>query len=269
MSSFIRSNSVSKLRSGFYLDNFLPSLDNSLILIKEDEYSYIHEYLLNTFLSEGVHNKESNILAVSKDKIEIYDQVSNLNTQGGKLNDQGSKMYIAWRYSSISSSLNSSYKYSLSNKIEYKNDLIKEVFVDNLIEKLRSTEGFRVSICSLFSPSCSKVNIERSLYDLKKVVRENKHTCMVSVPTYLYEDINFNQYFDSVMSLDSNIFNNYLPNYKAVIYFEKIGLFKKIRENETDTFKFGIKFCKDRLVIEKIDIPPEDIDGEKKGCSSF
>ncbi|KAK6089623.1 hypothetical protein P3W45_001389 [Vairimorpha bombi] len=268
MSSFIRSNSVSKKKSGFYLDNFLPSLDNSLILIKEDEYSYIHEYLLNTFLSEGVHNKESNILAVGKNKIEIYDQVSNLNNKDSKINDQVSKMYIAWRYSSNSSS-NSSSKYSLSNKLEYKNEVLKEVSLDSLINKLKSTEGYRISIYSLFSPSCTKIDIERSLYELKKVVRKNKHICLVSVPTYLYEDINFNQYFDSVMSLDSNIFDNYLPNYKAVIHFEKINLYKRIRENENDTFKFGIKFSKDRLVIEKIDIPPEDIEVEKKSCSSF
>ncbi|WUR03355.1 elongator complex protein 4 [Vairimorpha necatrix] len=267
MSSFIRNQNLKKRKTGIPIfDTFINTLDNGIfILIKEDEYSYMHNFLLNIFMSEGVHENEKNLLTVNKDGLpEIYDRIDNL-----ECTEQLSKMYIAWRYKDLRRK-NEECEYSLTNYLEAKHErlLKKDTTLSNIISKLKNTKNFRISLYSLFSPSYDCENIEKNLYEIRKFIRENNHICMVSIPTFFYPNINFNQFFDVVLSLDSNIFTGYLPNYKAILHFEKISLVNKIRENQIDTFKYGIKFSKNRIIIEKIDIPPEDI-AESNGCMNF
>lgn len=272
MSSFVRSNAFNKKTIGIpLLDKIITHLEEGmLILIKEDEYSYMHQFLINTWISEGVYNNENKILIVNKDnkmenkKFEVYRHMSNIDKE-----KKTSKMYIAWRYANIQLN-NENSKFSLINKLTYSNNVLvgNETTMHSIKEYLNSDTNCRVAIYSLFSPSYDTSNIEKDLFNLKKIIRQQKHICFISIPTFFYENIIFNQYFDIVVSLDSNIYNNYLSNYKAVIYLEKLSIYKNLYENANDTFKFGIKFIKDKLVLEKIDIPPEDIE-LTKDCKEF
>lgn len=268
MSSFIRNAATKKRKTGItVLDKFINTLEpGTIVLIKEDEYSFIHNYLLNIFLSEGVCENESRILAVSiNGPVEIY-QVDNEKV----CDEQLSKMYIAWRYNNLRPD-KSDCKFLLTDKLDYRHDLMakNDITVDNIIERLNSCSNYRVALFSLFSPSYKVNNIYQALYNIRKAVRLHGHVCMISIPTFFYDKVIFDQYFDIVMSLDSNFFTNLLPNYKAIIHFEKITFLNKIRENNTDTYKFGIKFYKNKLVIEKIDIPPVDIEQPSIDCRSF
>lgn len=241
-----------------------------LILIKEDEFSYIHQHLLNIWISEGVYNKENKILIVNKDnnfenkKFEIYK-----HTNSSDLESKVSKMYIAWRYADTKLN-NKNCKFSLIDKLDYKEDVLvgNEVTIESMFNYLKEDDSCRLAIYSLFSPSYDITNMEKNLYNLKKIIRQQKHVCFMSIPTFFYDNIIFDQFFDIVMSLDSNIFNSILTNYKAVLHIEKISMYKDVHENQNDTFKFGIKFDKDKLVLEKIDIPPDDIE-VVKDCKDF
>ncbi|EQB62000.1 hypothetical protein NAPIS_ORF00417 [Vairimorpha apis BRL 01] len=187
-----------------------------LILIKEDEYSYMHQFLINTWISEGVYNNENKILIVNKDN-----KMENKNSN---------KMYIAWRYANIQLN-NENSKFSLINKLTYSNNVLvgNETTMHSIKEYLNSDTNCRVAIYSLFSPSYDTSNIEKDLFNLKKIIRQQKH---------------------------------------IFIYLEKLSIYKNLYENANDTFKFGIKFIKDKLVLEKIDIPPEDIE-LTKDCKEF
>lgn len=263
MSSFKKAQERVKIQTGIPLiDQVLGKLSpGSMILIKEDEFSYIHNILLNTFISEGRRSKEKNILVAAENKsnVNFYE----VNTQNEVENDL-KKMFIAWRYSNLKLE-SPDYKFSLSSKIEYNEKLLTDTSVMETISRLKS---HRISLFSLYAPSYQSESIEKDLHRLRRIVRQNEHICMASIPTFLHPNIHFESFFDVVLRLDSNLLTGVLPNYRATIEFEKFASYGTLRCLDLESYKFGIKFKKDRLVIESIDIPPDERE-PIRDCSAF
>ncbi|EOB12013.1 hypothetical protein NBO_591g0005 [Nosema bombycis CQ1] len=91
---------------------------------------------------------------------------------------------------------------------------------------------------------------------------------MFSMPTFLYENVHFELFFDNVFFLKSNLLTGLLPNYRATIEIEKISAYKNIRQINLESFIFGIKFMKDKLVVENIDIPLDESENTIN-CTAF
>ncbi|EOB12014.1 hypothetical protein NBO_591g0006 [Nosema bombycis CQ1] len=134
-SSFKKSSQNSKNLTGIPLiDQILGDNERgSMILIREDEYSRIHNILLNTFVSEGVVNNEQDILIIGESDINMA--IYELNRTDNVESDI-KKMFIAWRYSDLKLE-QSSYKFSLSSKGSYNCQKALTQSVSEILSKLK------------------------------------------------------------------------------------------------------------------------------------
>ncbi|KAF9763965.1 Elongator complex protein 4 [Nosema granulosis] len=265
MSSFIKKQERKKMTTGIPLiDHILGEINpGTMIMIKEDEFSFIHNTLLNTFISEGARNNEKDLLVVSENEsnIAVYEEKKNTEK-----NNDVKKMFIAWRYSSLNLEV-PDFKFSLNRKIDYIGKKTIGISTENILNDIKNIKNHRIAIYSLFSPFYSD-HIENVLFELRKSIRTNNHICMISIPTFLYENISFETFFDIVLKLNSNLMTGLLPNYRATIEFEKCASYKSLRCLDLESYIFGLKFKKDRLVVENIDIPPDEEDPQRD-CSAF
>ncbi|KAM0679281.1 hypothetical protein BDAP_000148 [Binucleata daphniae] len=226
----------------------------SLILIKEDEYSYHHKTFVKTFIAQNINNE---IIVISKDE-------KNLNIPDYKKNKtfsniESDKMLIAWRYQNLEKQ-NENEMFDMGTKMNLKN---KKYSFANEINTFK--ENSIVCVLSLFSPIWHCDKIEGQLFDIKKRVKQSKCVFIATIPTFLHQNINFNLYFDFVFNLNSYAFTNYFPNYDGIFEIEKAVEIGKIRENRLETNKFGFLSNRGGLSIQKICIPPEE--NIETGCS--
>lgn len=238
-------------------------------LILEDENSHIHTVLLKTFLTEGIFQNEK-VLGISKetDSIEQY----KINTVEDS-KDNHEKMVIAWRYSNLTST-DFKFRYDLSSRAEFTGMQLTgdQATFEEIIQILQREKGLRVAIFSLLSPlwrdeNLTQLRVITFLHKLRKYVKLNEHICLVSIPAFLFSGMFFNLYFDKVFEIDSHLFSGFCPNYKGIIELVKSSNYRNFRVNELSSAKFGVKIKKNRIVIESIDIPPEDVKPASTGCA--
>lgn len=230
------------------------------ILILEDENSYVHSTILKVFLSEGVNNEEK-VMAVAKEEagVDVY------GTGASSEKSVDGRMVIAWKYSSLSLR-KPKFKFNLSRRRAFEGTLVsgENASLEGILSAAEKEHGLRIVMFSLLSPVWDHLEYNDSeviefLARLKRLVRLNNHVCMISVPGFLRSNINFNLYFDTVMSLDSHVFTNFCPNYNGILEFKKIVEYGGPRVNSLDGLKYGIKIKKENVCVEKIDVPPEDV----------
>lgn len=275
MSSFVRSQGATRTRR---MSTGIEDLDRIIgggmergtsILLLEDENSQVHSTVLKVFLSEGVENKED-VVAVMKERggVDIYE--TGISAEG----EGGDKMVIAWRYSNLSLR-RPSFRFNLSRRRAFVGRVAsdEEATLEGILEIVEKERELRIVVFSLLSPIWNMCGYEdpevaRFLSQLKKFVRTNNHLCMVSVPGFFRNSMNFELYFDTVIALDSNMFTNFCPNYNGIVEFRKIWGHRGLRVNDLSSLKYGVKIRRGNIRVEKIDIPPEDDRGQTQQCGA-
>ncbi|KAM0674945.1 Elongator subunit elp4 [Gurleya vavrai] len=252
-----------------FLDDNLGLIKNgSLILIKEDEYSYHNLTLLKTFIAQNIDNT---INILTKDFKQL--KIPNLAIQKEITNDEIEKMVIAWRYDNliIEKSIE---KFDLRTTMDTENKKLKfntTFNVNEFIKELSSLEKDTICIAiSLLSPAWNNLEIDEPfLFEIKKICRQNNLVFLATCPTFLHKNINFDLYFDFVLSLNSHAFTNFFPNYDGILEIEKMYFLNNIKENKLQARKFGFNSNRGGLCIEKICLPPDDISQDEiKSCAN-
>lgn len=238
------------------LDSILKLDEGSLTCIQEDENSFFHKTLLQMFISENseetyVFSKESkNFVKFNQNKSDKI--LPNFNNQ----------MSIAWRYSNLTLK-DTQFKYDLMDKTNLENNTF--INLDELINMMKTKNRCCFAIFSLLSPLAQGINV---LPELRRIAKNNNHVVLLSAPVFLIKE-NVTNFFDNIIQLHS-ILN--LPHekslYNCLIEIIKLNRIKKLRVNELESVKYGVILKSKKILIEKIEIPPEEGQPED-GCSSF
>lgn len=238
-----------------FLENTYQSISlGSLILLKEDEYSYHHLTFLKTFIAQNINNKT---VVISKDIEKL--QIPDYKKTKPMTNEDLDKMIIAWRYQNMEKQ-EENHTFDMGTKMDL-NDK-KYSHRDNI--GVFDEESI-ICVLSLYSPLWSWSDMEKNLFDIKKQVKQKNCVFIASVPTFLHKNINFNLYFDFVFNFNSYAFTGFFPNYDGIFEIEKALEIGKIKENRFETTKFGFVSNRGGISIEKICIPPEE--KQESGCT--
>ncbi|CAD25270.1 hypothetical protein [Encephalitozoon cuniculi GB-M1] len=271
MGSFVRSTAHRKVE---HLSTGIAGLDIILgeclgrgtsILLLEDENSQIHSTILKVFLSEGARSQESMAAATKEGgDMEVYGTGTLMEK------DNGDKMVIAWRYSTLSLS-KPIFRFNLSKKKRFEGILLsgEEATLEAILDTAREKRGLRMALFSLGSPAwrfsgCGEKELMKFLFELKRLVRANDHVCMVSIPAFFMPHANFSLYFDMVAGLESNLFNRFCSNYNGILELRKIRGHGCLRTSTLESLKYGVKIKKENVCVEKIEMPPEDAKPREK-----
>jgi len=230
----------------------------TIILLVQGEDVKAHLGIHRLFLSQGLEDGEQTV-HISLDNPNLAPpgvqtaQTTPLNAV---------KETIAWRYKNMSqigntpaikgTSVSRSKKFDLktvhheAEKVKHaKIEFAAELETSSLYENLERT---RVSISSLFSPLWEKTpkEIAEYLFDLRKIVKNHKMVCLVSIPVYLQEAFNYG-YFDYVIGLEANR----IPSLKYD------GILETIKTDHHKQNKYGVYCTSTGIKVEKIVLPPE------------
>lgn len=133
----------------------------------------------------------------------------------------------------------------------------------------------RIAIQSLHSPVwCaqlvdSKSDIDafcRFLYRLRAILRYSLATCVLTVPTHLFQDlasvVRIERLVDTVVKLDS--FNEYkhkvnpiFKDYQGTFHIVKTSALNSLIEKRPSTTDYGFKLRRKKFTIETMHLPPE------------
>ncbi|KAI5152374.1 elongator complex protein 4 [Enteropsectra breve] len=272
MSGFIKStkkygdSSKKSIKTGINeLDSLINVFPGSLNAIYEDENSFVHNTVLQIMLSEAIHNRKADVKVLAKEEklLHYFDKAQVARTEP----KEEERMIIAWRYKSLSVQ-KPAFEYDLAKKIPISSDSVAKS-LSCLMEMLKNTKNGTFVIFSLFSPLYAvEESIAKNkdaqysiLHDLMKYAKLNGHVVFLSLPTFMI-DAKCDIFMDNVVAIESLIA---LPGesyyYNCILELRKIGSFGSLRVNNLESFRYGIKIKSKAFTIEKIDIPPEESQG--------
>lgn len=290
-SGFVRTNKIiSKPQEHTTISTGIPSLDGivelshgSVTAIYEDEYTFAHNYFLQTFVSETIYKNPSSLLALSKEKKNMiyFNHAPSYNESAGNYSEDA-KLLIAWKYKELNFK-ELKFQWNLLDKKEIPNEYAV-ADIEDLINKMKVKKACRIVIFSIFSPlyfSSQKkpVNsitddnmkieyIQRCLFEIRKYAKINDHIVYMSFPAFFFNS-NFSLFFDNIFQLESLMAMQVEKfYYNCLIEFKKISKTGSLLVNELESSKFGIKMKSKKIQVERIDIPPEENDNSV-GCGSF
>lgn len=228
-----------------------------MILYEEDEYSHSHITLAKTFIAKNMFQNPK-VLSLDHKTISIPTLTKNLHIP------TCDSMKIAWRYQNLTLEKEEN-KFDFQNKILLgQQNHLQVIGPENVMEMIQANDKNTLFVIfSLFSPIWDVKDIERYLYELKRVVKENNHILLVTVPTFMHKN-QFCLYFDVVIKFKSLVFDDSVKNYDGLLEIRKNYGVDFPRENNYDANLFGYREGRYGLLIESIDIPPEE--GEISGC---
>lgn len=270
MSGFIRKSIIKNelLTSG------IPSLDKIIRFerklvncIFEDENSFIHNTFLQIFISSNLNqtfvfsNEQKNFIFF--DRSEDTDKYANDN------------LSIAWRYKNLENQRSTQFNLDLMKK----NVLQDNIFDDfeQFLDLLKLTKNGNFVIFSFLSPlflqklggsfDAKYSIIQNMLFDIRKYAKLNNNFVYISCPVFLNDSLPMN-YFDNVISIKS-ILN--LPHensiYNCFIEILKSNDFGMLKVNDLESIKYGLILKSKKVLIENIDIPPDESAPKHASCS--
>lgn len=274
MSGFIKKNSNEHQDAFEVISSGIPTLDEliqlrngSLTCIYEDENSFIHNTMLQIFISQSILLK-SQIHAISMDP--QYLRSFEIAYSNLKENEAIKNLVIAWRYQTLGPKKECSL-FNLRESIPLNESIIVRD-LEELVEIMKTTEKHSFAIFSLFSPLFESFDnlslIHKWLFEIRKYSKLKRHCIFLSIPRFFIKD-EIAQYFDNILSLNS-IFA--LPHeksiYNSILEITKMNTIGSLRVNTLDGIKYGLILKNRKIVIEKIDIPPEEDGPAADGCCS-
>jgi hypothetical protein len=271
MSGFIKKTVHSKacsLTSGIpTLDKIIKFETKTLTCICEDENSHIHNTLLQVFISQ---NKDKTFVFSSESKnFVMFNQSLIKDSETEKLKN----MSIAWRYQNLTCQRSLDFNLNLMDKINIEPDKCFSNFLE-FVDLIKTTKNSNFVIFSIFSPLFTenlKLNKENSidslLFEIKKYAKINNHFIYLSFPNFFFISKAFN-YFDNIFSVKSILtLPHEKSNYNCLIEIIKSNTFGNLKINELESEKYGLILKSKNIIIEKIDIPPDETVQNNDGCS--
>ncbi|KAM0688454.1 hypothetical protein COBT_000281 [Conglomerata obtusa] len=252
-----------------FLNNIFSKIaPGTLILLKEDEYSYHHQTFIKSFIAQNI---DSRIRVFSKDisTLNIPDHAKQKNVS----NEDIEQMLIAWRYSSIDiEKCEAKFDFSTKMNLNGYNYKLKTLFESKNFFKILKEQKDRTIVCviSFLSPVWNvQAGFDDFFFNIKKLCRQKNMIFIASIPTFLNIYDNHKLYFDIILRFNSYAFTNFFPNYNGIIEIEKKLEIEKLKENSHETNKFGFVSTRNGLQIEKICLPPDDVDIDANlGCNT-
>lgn len=264
MSGFIKKQTLLSQDSFNSISTGIPTLDTiiqlqegSLTCIYENENSFIHNTILQIFISQSLLLKMP-VHAISMDpKTLKHFETASSNL---KENENIKNLLIAWRYQSLGTKHILS-MFNLREKKSLGEDTIVKT-LDDLMEALATKSKCNFAIFSLFSPLfenfTDSAHIHNVLFEIRKYCKLNKHCIFLSIPRFFINQ-HTSQYFDNVFSVDP-IFT--LPhesaNYNSILTILKLNSIARLRVNTLNSLKYGLILRSRKIIVEKIDIPPDE-----------
>lgn len=284
MSGFIRSTNGFSSNEGFSSNNFqsnhsyqsncdiiktgIPSLDSFIKIIPgtitafyEDENSYLHNTFLQVFISEAKYrnNRKLHVLSAESKNLFYFDV-----QKEDSVETTDTKLIIAWRYKNLSTG-NDKFNFNLSKKVLLETqDIIKNL--ETFLRILKESKECSFVIFSLFSPlfftQQNTINnlkdnsdILKFLYEIRKYTKINRHTVYLSIPVFLNE-FDPSLYFDNIIYVVSILaLPSEKAHYSCILELKK---FLRLGTIDIESYKYGVKVSSKKVLVERIDIPPED-----------
>ncbi len=246
-----------KISSGIISLDMLISLEpGTITAIYEDENSFFHQTILQIFASQTLFsNLKSSVRILGKEKkiLTYFKKQKNLDN-----NENMDKIIIAWRYSHLKRKSNVfDWDLSLKSPIPPEN-LIYDF--DELLELMKLNKDMIFIIFSIFSPLYEKLDITRFLFIIKKYCKLNRHIVFLSIPRFLLSEKTLPQlFFDNIFSINVDL-KILLEErmYPYILTIRKVSCFGKLHENNLNSYKYGVKVSSKKIIIEEIEIPPDD-----------
>jgi len=259
MSGFVKFNKAETPSHGFStgipsLDKLVSTTDGSVNCIYEDPNAFIHNTLLQTFISSCAAQNLQYCVLGCEEKVLVRFQKLVDGTDTGRGN-----LTIAWRYKELTQKT-PIFKWNMLVKLPLAEDVVLKT-LDELIGILKSKKGLKVCIFSLFGPLLGQFSAHEifgMLYEIRKWTKVNQHVLFISVPQFLLPEAT-SVFFDSILKIHSNLIHPHETSlYISFIEVIKSGTVGALRVNELESVKYGISLRSKGIEIERIDIPPED-----------
>lgn len=265
-------NQIEKLSTGIpSLDSLIEICPGTVNCIYEDENTFIHNTLLQVFISWCEdRSKEYRILATEKKVLRRFNRYE----QTPQEEKNAADIKIAWRYriqSSVKQDMaDGSSRWDMLNKVDIPDDHILDD-IESLLDCLKSQKCMYFVVFSLFAPlygSFTPDRIFKILYEIRKYTKLNRHTVFLSIPRFLikcdpsvFPDNILQLYSDLLLPNETSLYNSYLEILK---FFNG----ESLRVNSLESYRYGIVLKARGIKVERIDIPPEETVGNS-GCSQF
>lgn len=244
------------------LDDLVSLVEGSVTCIYEDESSFFHNTIIQTFISSCATEKHEYVVLCLESKLLVKFQVQE-KTKG----ESSQNLKIAWRYTALKTR-DHVFKWNLLSKLPLPEDVVLRN-LEELLETLKSKKGLKVAVFSLFSPLFGEVSSDEvfeTLYEIKKYARLNHHFVFLSLPQFLLKEETA-VFFDNIVRIWSNLtLPHENPLYVSFLETVKISSPGVLRVNTLESAKYGIVLKAKKIKIEQIDLPPEQI-VVSAGCS--
>ncbi|KAM0680547.1 hypothetical protein GINT2_001235 [Glugoides intestinalis] len=250
------------------LDSILTLNKGTLTCIYEDETSFIHNTLLQTFISTCSESNSPYFVLSAEEKL-----LTKFRAREDSSEEVLKNLQIAWRYKDLkgtSEIAEQKFKWSLISSEEVPKEVILKD-LDSLLELLTTKKDTQMVIFSLFAPLYgffSSDKIFKILFQIKKYARINQHTILLSLPKFLIPQ-ETSIFFDNILQISSNLL---LPHedsiYNSFLNILRLTTAGALRVNCLESTKYGIVLRAKCIKVESIDIPPDGNNTEStSNCS--
>lgn len=246
------------------LDSLIEISPGSVNCIYEDENTFIHNTLLQVFISSCVdRNEEYRVLSTEEKVLKRFDRHKQVSNTPNNTTD----IRIAWRYNTFNME-NKSSGWDMLNKIDIPSDYILED-VSALLECMKTQKSMNFVIFSLFAPLYGSSKSENKiLYDIREYARLNKHTVFLSIPKFLMS-WDPSVFFDNILQVYSDLlFPGETSLYNCYVEILKFFNGEALRVNNLESYRYGVVLKAKEIRVESIDILPEETTATS-GCSQF
>lgn len=249
------------------LDNLLDLTTGTLTCIYESPESFVHNTILQTFISSCLHNSDRLFVLSTEEKT-----LKSFEYREDPFEETQSNLKIAWRYKESKNDLDAKkdrFKWNLLKSVNIQEEVILRD-IDHLFEVLKKEKDLKIAIFSLFAPLYGNYTHDRifeTLFQIKKHARIGNHTIFLSIPTFLLKEP-ISVFFDNILSVKSNVlFPHETSLYNSYLEIIKSSSTTSLKVNQLESYKYGIVIRPKKIRIEKIDIPPEEFTGEASSCA--
>lgn len=292
MTGFVKRPLVGLPERTHALSTGIPTLDEIICLapgsiscIFEDEDSFIHNTILQVFVSSSLDtDRKTCVLAKEKKNLTVFKKLG-IDTEA---QEPQNDLLIAWRYKS-SATKEPQFQFNLMQREELDSNARIDS-IEALLCLMKTTKNANFAVFSLFSPllcpapslshslslastaSAGQSSVKRCsieallLFEIKRYCRLNNHCMLLSIPKFFVK-AEISQYFDNVLKVCSMLaLPHEKSNYHCLVEVLKLTSIGSLRVNELESYKYGLVLRSKRLAIERIDVPPEDTEPETGTC---
>lgn len=250
------------------LDSLAKIAPGAVTAVYEDESSFIHNMMLQIFMSQSLNQKSRKTYVLSSERKHLFYFDRQKHQQESDSNGDP-KLMIAWRYLDLNPR-KMSFAWNLSSRIPIDPENVVNS-LGEMLQILKSEKNCNIALFSMFSPLFEKM--ERSaalklLFDIRKYSKMNEHVVLASIPTFLI-DFDPAPFLDNILSLSSLLA---MPHekfrYSCILELVKLTSIGHLEVKELNSLKYGVRISPKQFLVEQIDIPPEENTASPLQCGS-